>query len=124
MKLVLDVISDETLRAIYREIISASIALENSSVIAYLGPPATYTHQASIRNFGISLEHRPMKTIHDVFAEVESGRVDYGVLPIENPTEGAKTFIAWIIWLSDLLICSQVYSLIEHCLPRIAHFLK
>ena len=48
-------ISDETLRAIYREIISASIALEKQLVIAYLGPLATYTHQASIRNFGISL---------------------------------------------------------------------
>lgn len=109
-------IRDETLRAIYREIISASIALEKKLVIAYLGPPATYTHQASIRNFGISLEHRPMKTIHDVFAEVESGRVDYGVLPIENSTEGAVFHSMDNLVESDLLICSQVYLPIEHCL--------
>ena len=109
-------ISDDTLRVIYREIISASIALEKRLVIAYLGPPATYTHQASIRNFGVSLEHRPMKTIHDVFAEVESGRVDYGVLPIENSTEGAVFHSMDNLVESELLICSQVYLPIEHCL--------
>lgn len=109
-------LTNQTLHAIYREVISASIALEKKLVIAYLGPEATYTHQASIRNFGVSLEHRPMKTIPDVFAEVEHGDADYGVIPIENSTEGAVFHSMDMLVESDLHICSQVYLPIEHCL--------
>jgi chorismate mutase/prephenate dehydratase len=109
-------LSNQTLWAIYREVISASIALEKKLTIAYLGPEATYTHQASIRNFGVSLNHRAMKTIPDVFAEVERGTADYGVIPIENSTEGAVFHSMDMLVDSDLLICSQVYLPIEHCL--------
>jgi chorismate mutase/prephenate dehydratase len=82
-------ISNLTLQSVYREVISGSISLEKKLVIAYLGPEATYTHQAAIRNFGVSLDYRAIKTIPDVFAEVETGEADYGVIPIENSTEGA-----------------------------------
>lgn len=109
-------LSNETLRAIYREVISASIALEKELTIAYLGPEATYTHQAAIRNFGVSLQHRAMKTIPDVFEEVERGSADYGVIPIENSTEGAVFHSMDMLVESELLICSQVYLPIEHCL--------
>jgi chorismate mutase / prephenate dehydratase len=109
-------LTNETLRAIYREVISASIALEKKLTIAYLGPEATYTHQAALRNFGLSLEHRAMKTIPDVFAAVEHGSADYGVIPIENSTEGAVFHSMDMLVESDLLICSQVYLPIEHCL--------
>ena len=109
-------LSNDTLRAIYREVISASIALEKKLTIAYLGPQATYTHQAAIRNFGVSLEHRAMKTIPDVFAEVEHGSAHYGVIPIENSTEGAVFHSMDMLVESELLICSQVYLPIEHCL--------
>lgn len=108
--------ANATLKAVYREVISGSIALEKKLVIAYLGPEATYTHQAAILNFGVSLDYRAMKTIPDVFAEVESGAADYGVIPIENSTEGAVFHSMDMLVESDLQICSQVYLPIVHCL--------
>lgn len=109
-------ILNRTLQSVYREVISGSISLEKKLVIAYLGPEATYTHQAAISNFGVSLEYRAMKTIPDVFAEVESGSADYGVVPIENSTEGAVFHSMDMLVESGLHICSQVYLPIEHCL--------
>src|SRR6266446_10009821 len=84
-------ITDESLRAIYREIMSSALSLEKSLSIAYLGPEATFTHQAAIRRFGASLRYSSQKTITDVFAEVSKNRADYGVVPIENSTEGVVT---------------------------------
>jgi chorismate mutase/prephenate dehydratase len=109
-------INNRTLQSVYREVISGSIALEKKLVIGYLGPEATYTHQAAICNFGVSLDYRAIKTIPDVFAEVESGSADYGVVPIENSTEGAVFHSMDMLVESDLYICSQVYLPIEHCL--------
>lgn len=109
-------INNRTLQSVYREVISGSIALEKKLVIGYLGPEATYTHQAAICNFGVSLEYRAIKTIPDVFAEVEAGTADYGVVPIENSTEGAVFHSMDMLVESDLHICSQVYLPIEHCL--------
>jgi chorismate mutase/prephenate dehydratase len=109
-------VRNDTLRSVYREVISGSIALEKKLVIAYLGPEATFTQQAAICNFGVSLDYRAMKTIPDVFAEVESGRADYGVVPIENSTEGAVFHSMDMFVDSSLHICSQVYLPIEHCL--------
>ena len=63
-------ITNESLRAIYREIMSSALSLEKSMQIAYLGPEATFTHQAAIRRFGSSLRYSPQKTIADVFTEV------------------------------------------------------
>ena len=108
--------TDATLQAVYREVISGSIALEKKLTIAYLGPEATYTHQAAIRNFGVSLNYLVMKTIPDVFEEVENGAADYGVIPIENSTEGAVFHSMDRLVDSPLHICSQVYLPIEHCL--------
>jgi chorismate mutase/prephenate dehydratase len=109
-------IKNPTIRSVYREVISGSIALEKKLVIAYLGPEATYTHQAAISNFGVSLDYRAIKTIPDVFGEVESGAADYGVVPIENSTEGAVFHSMDMLVESNLHICSQVYMPIEHCL--------
>ena len=108
--------SNATLRAVYREVISSSISLEKKLLISYLGPEATYTHQAAVRNFGVSLSYRAMKTIPDVFSEVEKGEADYGVIPIENSTEGAVFHSMDMLVESDLQICSQVYLPIEHCI--------
>ena len=63
-------VTDEQLRAIYREIMSSALALEKTMTIAYFGPEATFTHQAAIRKFGASLRYSPQKTIADVFTEV------------------------------------------------------
>jgi chorismate mutase/prephenate dehydratase len=109
-------ITNHTLQSVYREVISGSIALEKKLVIAYLGPEATYTHQAALRKFGVSLDFRAIKTISDVFAEVEYGTADYGVIPIENSTEGAVFHSMDMLVESNLHICSQVYLPIEHCL--------
>lgn len=109
-------LSNVALQAIYREIVSGSIALEKKLVIAYLGPEATYTHQAALRKFGTSLDVRPIKTIPDVFVEVEHGDADYGVIPIENSTEGAVFHSMDMLAESNLHICSQIYLPIRHCL--------
>lgn len=109
-------IANSTLQSVYREVISGSIALEKKLVIAFLGPEATYTHQAAIRKFGVSLDYRAIKTIPDVFSEVDSAAADYGVIPIENSTEGAVFHSMDMLVESDLHICSQVYLPIEHCL--------
>ena len=107
---------DVSLRAVYREIISASIALEKDLVIGYLGPEATYTHQAAVKNFGSGLEYRPLADIPDVFASVESGHCDYGVVPIENSTEGAVNRSLDLLVDSDLTIIAQVFLQVQHCL--------
>lgn len=109
-------LSNEALQAIYREIISGSIALEKKLIIAYLGPEATYTHQAALRKFGVSLDFRAIKTIPDVFVEVGRGNADYGVIPIENSTEGVVFHSMDMLAESDLHICAQVYLPIRHCL--------
>ena len=109
-------ISNESLRAIYREIMSSALALEKSMTIAYLGPEATFTHQAAILRFGSSLIYASQKTIADVFAEVSKNRADYGVVPIENSTEGVVTHTLDMFVDSDLKIVSQIVLRVQHCL--------
>jgi chorismate mutase/prephenate dehydratase len=107
-------LAPESLRAIYREIMSGAIALEKALVIAFLGPAATYSHMAAIRKFGSSLKYEPMPSIGDVFTEVAKGRADYGVVPIENSTEGAVTHTYDMFVDSDLKICAQILLPIRH----------
>jgi len=97
------------IRAIFREIMSAAIALEKPMVIAYLGPEATFTHQAALKKFGSSVNYRPLATITDVFNAVEKGDGDYGVIPIENSTEGAVFHSLDMLVETDLKIVAQVY---------------
>ena len=111
-------VPDEAMQAIYREIMSCSLSLEKSLNIAYLGPEATYTHQAAIRKFGQSLLYSPQKTIKDVFSEVEKDRADYGVVPIENSTEGVVTHTLDLFVESSLKIVAQIVMPIQHCLVR------
>jgi chorismate mutase/prephenate dehydratase len=107
-------LTDESLRAIYREIMSSALALEKPLVIAYLGPEATYTHMAAVKKFGASLRYEPLPGITDVFTEVAKGRADYGVVPIENSTEGAVTHTYDMFVDSDLKICAQIVLPIRH----------
>lgn len=109
-------ITDESLKAIYREVMSSALALEKSMTIAYLGPEATFTHQAAIQRFGSSLGYAPQKTIADVFNEVAKGRADYGVVPVENSTEGVVTHTLDMFVDSDQKIVSQIVLPISHCL--------
>ncbi|MBQ6534583.1 MAG: prephenate dehydratase [Opitutales bacterium] len=109
-------IDEAALRAIYREVISASISAEKKLVVSYLGPKATFTQQAAVKNFGSSVDYRPMPSIPDVFASVSGGDADYGVIPIENSTEGAVFHSMDMLRDSSLFIVGQIYMPIEHCL--------
>src|SRR5580658_3465491 len=109
-------ITSESLRAIYREVMSSALSLEKSMTIAYLGPEATFTHQAAIRKFGASLRYSAQKTIADVFAEVAKNRADYGVVPVENSTEGVVTHTLDMFVESELKIVAQIILPIQHCL--------
>lgn len=108
--------TDEQLRAVYREVMSSALALEKTLTIAYLGPEATFTHQAAIKRFGSSLNYTAQKTIADVFTEVSKHRADYGVVPVENSTEGVVTHTLDMFVESDLKIVSQVVLRIQQCL--------
>ncbi len=103
-----------SLRAIYREIMSASLALEKDLAIAFFGPEATWTHQAARSKFGASVRYLSQGSISDVFDAVARGRADYGVVPIENSTEGAVNHTLDEFIESDLHICAQVALRIEH----------
>src|SRR5881398_1411013 len=109
-------ITNESLRAIYREIMSSALSLQKTMRIAYLGPEATFTHQAAIRRFGSSLLYYSHKTITDVFNEVSKNRADYGVVPIENSTEGVVSHTLDMFVDSDLKIVSQIVLRVQHCL--------
>jgi len=104
------------LRAIYREIMSAAIALEKPLLVAYLGPEATNTHQAAIKKFGASVEYNGLASIADIFTAVEKGEADYGVIPIENSTEGSVRDALDQFVDSDLKIVAQIYLEITHAL--------
>lgn len=109
-------IRNDSLQAIYREIMSSALSLEKSMKVAYLGPEATFTHQAAIRRFGSSLSYSPQKTIADVFTEVSKHRADYGVVPVENSTEGVVTHTLDMFVDSDLKIVAQMVLPVQHCL--------
>lgn len=106
----------ETLRAIYREIMSGSMKIELPLRIAFLGPEATYTHLAAKNIFGQSVEYDPRASIKDVFHDVETGRCSYGVVPVENSTEGVVNHTLDILIDSPVHICSEVNMDIRHCL--------
>lgn len=108
--------TNDQLRAVYREIMSSALALEKTLTIAYLGPEATFTHQAAIRRFGSSLHYSAQKTIADVFTEVSKNRADYGVVPVENSTEGVVTHTLDMFVDSDLKVVSQIILPVQQCL--------
>lgn len=102
------------IRAIYREIMSASLALEKNLAIAYLGPEATWSHQAAREKFGASVAYAPQSSIAEVFNSVARGKADYGVVPIENSTEGAVNYTLDQFMDSELKVCAQFSLKIEN----------
>lgn len=101
------------IRAIYREIMSASYALEKGLSIAYFGPAGTYTHEAARNKFGASVDYLPVMSIPEVFAAVARGSADFGVVPIENSSEGAVTHTLDEFMESELKICAQIHLRVE-----------
>jgi chorismate mutase/prephenate dehydratase len=97
------------LEAVFQEIISSSISLEARLKVAYLGPEATFTHEAALRAFGTSVELEPQATVAEVFTWVERGEAEHGIVPVENSMEGAVTHTLDELMNSPLKICGEVY---------------
>lgn len=109
-------IRNDSLCAVYREIMSAALSLQKSLRVAYLGPETTFTHQAALSRFGASLTYLPQKTVADVFTEVSKGRADYGVAPVENSTEGIVNNTLDMLVDTDLKVVAQIVMSIRQCL--------
>jgi chorismate mutase/prephenate dehydratase len=107
-------ISDEALRAIYREVMSATIALEQPTRVCYFGQPGSFTHLAARVKFGSSVRYLPGGDIRDVFAAVAHGSADYGVVPIENSTEGGVNQTADLLADTRLKVVSEIYLPVHH----------
>ena len=106
----------ESIRSVYREIFSACLSLEKRVRVAHLGPEGTFSHMAVLQQFGQAARAIPIGTIPGVFDEVARGDADYGVVPIENTTEGgiAHTFDTFLE--SDLKISAEIALEIHMCL--------
>ena len=102
------VLPEASLQAIYREIISCSFFLEGGLTIAYLGPKGTWSHQAALKQFGKSCELIPCQRFKDVFDMVDRGKAQYGVVPVENSSEGSVTAVMDLFVTSPLKICAQI----------------
>jgi len=107
---------NDSLKSIYREILSATLSLEKPLTIAYLGPQATFTHLAAMNQFGSSATYVPSDRLDTIFSEVEMGRADYGVVPIENSMEGVVTHTLDLFVDSYVNICGEILLEIHHCL--------
>lgn len=105
---------DAVLQAIYRELMSGSIALERPQRIAFLGPRGSFSHLASTAKFGASVTYEPVSTIQAAFEEVDRGHVDYAVVPIENSTGGGvqDTLDAFI--QTQVKVCAEINLRIHH----------
>ncbi|HEY5976204.1 MAG TPA: prephenate dehydratase [Geobacteraceae bacterium] len=107
---------NEAVRSVFREIISASLALEAPMKVAFLGPQATFSHLAAMQQFGLSAELVPQKSIPAVFEEVEKGRALYGVVPVENSTEGVVSHTLDMFMESELKVNAEVLLEVSHYL--------
>ena len=104
----------EEMARLFREIMSACLALEHPMRIAFLGPAGTFTQTAALKHFGHSVQTLPLATIDEVFREVEAGAVNYGVVPVENSTEGVVTHTADTFITSTVRIIGEVEVRIHH----------
>jgi len=107
-------ISGDEIVRLFREIMSACLALEQPLAIAYLGPEGTYTQAAAQKHFGHSVSLKPLAAIDEIFREVEAGSADFGVVPVENSTEGAINHTLDMFIRSALKICGDVELQIHH----------
>jgi chorismate mutase/prephenate dehydratase len=105
---------NDALKNIFREIISACLALESPMKVAYMGPKATFSHLAAMQQFGLSAELVPMKSIPSVFEEVEKDRALYGIVPVENSTEGVVSHTLDMFVESNLKITAEILLEVHH----------
>jgi chorismate mutase/prephenate dehydratase len=107
---------DEEILRLFREIMSACLAQEEPLKVAFLGPEGTFSQTAVYKHFGHSVRALPLTAIDEVFHEVESGQADFGVVPIENSTEGTVNHTLDRFLTSPLKICGEVELRIHQCL--------
>ena len=107
-------LASETVALLFREIMSACLALERPITVAYLGPRGTFSERAALKHFGIAAEAMATPSIDEVFRAVESGAADFGVIPVENSTEGAVGRSLDLMPNAPLKVCGEVVVRIHH----------
>jgi len=117
-------LKNEHVAAVWREIMSACLALESPVRVAYLGPAGTFSEQAALQFFGTSIEHVPCITIDEVFRATATGSASYGVVPVENSTEGMVSRSLDLLLHSPLHIVGEVSLMVKHNLLRLSNSLK
>ncbi|MBU1709332.1 MAG: prephenate dehydratase [Proteobacteria bacterium] len=105
---------EQPLLSIFREIITTCRLSQKEVDVAYLGPEATYSHLAGVKYFGHAATYKPIETIEDIFIEVERGRIEYGIVPVENSIEGAVTSTLDAFMKHKVKICGEVQLEISH----------
>lgn len=112
------ILPDKAIEAIYRELMSGSIALQQPMRVGYLGPPGSYSHQAAVKHFGSSVEFDDLHAIEGVFTEVARGHVNCGLVPIENSLHGGvmETLDAFREKRRELTICAEAQMEVHHTL--------
>ncbi|RKY39103.1 MAG: prephenate dehydratase [Candidatus Omnitrophota bacterium] len=109
-----DILSDNDIELIFKEIFSVFRALKIKIAVAYLGPEGTFTHLAAVKKFGKKVTYISSETIREVFALVEKGEANYGVVPVENTIEGVVTHTLDMFFESSLRICAEIVMEIHH----------
>lgn len=105
---------DEAVQRLFRELMAACLALQQPLKVAYFGPEGTYTHAATLKHFGSAAQLSPLATIDLVFRDVETGAANYGVVPVENSTEGVVTHTLDRFLTSPLQIVGEVDLPVRH----------
>lgn len=109
-------LSSQDVDIIFREIISVCRSLNTALRVTYMGPQGTFSHLAAIKKFGRKSYYLPAESISDVFNKVEKGEAEYGVVPVENSTEGVINYTLDMFFHSHLMICSEITLNISHAL--------
>jgi len=117
-------LSDEVTARFFRELMSACLALEKPLQVAFLGPEGTFTQQATFKHFGHAVNTQAVTSIEGIFNAVESGDCQFGVVPMENSTEGVVTHTLDRFVSSSLQICGEVATPIHHNLITHAESLE
>ena len=107
-------LASEMVALLFREIMSACLALERPITVAYLGPKSTFSERAAIKHFGLAAEAMPSASIDEVFRAVESGSADFGIVPVENSTEGAVGRSLDLMPQTPMKVCGEVVVRIHH----------
>lgn len=108
------VFPEQSLNAVFREIITTCRLSQKKVDVAYLGPEATFSHLAGVEYFGQSADYRPVETIEDIFLEIERERILYGIVPVENSIEGSVTSTLDSFMKCNVKICGELNLGIKH----------